>query len=113
MTGLDRAMATLIGVALGDAVGMPSQTLSRAAIAAGYGRIGGFVDPVAGHPVSHGLCAGQITDDTEQTLLLATRLIADGGSFDEARWAEDLLAWEEGVKVRGLRDLLGPSTKAA
>jgi ADP-ribosylglycohydrolase len=31
---LDRATAALAGVALGDAMGMPSQTLTRAEIAA-------------------------------------------------------------------------------
>jgi ADP-ribosylglycohydrolase len=106
-------MAALIGLALGDALGMPGQTLDRAAIRAAYGRISGFVDPVPGHPVSHGLVAGQVTDDTEQTLLLAQRLIAGRGGFDAAAWAADLIGWEDGVAARGLRDLLGPSTKAA
>lgn len=109
----DRATAALLGLAIGDALGMPSQTLTRAAIRATYGRIGGFVAPVADHPVSHGLDAAMVTDDTEQTLLLAARLIAGGGGFDPGAWAADLLGWEDGVAARGLRDLLGPSTKAA
>ncbi|WP_245990263.1 ADP-ribosylglycohydrolase family protein [Tabrizicola piscis] len=111
--GHDRALAALQGLAIGDALGMPSQTLDRAAIRAGYGRITSFVDPVPGHPVSYGLVAGQVTDDTEQTLLLAQRLIADRGGFDVAGWAADLIGWEDSVAARGLRDLLGPSTKAA
>lgn len=109
----DRAAAALIGVALGDALGMPAQTLSRAAIEQAYGRIAGFVDPMPDHPISHGLAAGQVTDDTEQTLLLARRLIADLGGFDEAAWGQNLLDWETAVRARGLRDMLGPSTKAA
>ncbi len=109
----DRATAALIGVALGDALGMPAQTLSRAAIEQAYGRIAGFVDPMPDHPISHGLAAGQVTDDTEQTLLLARRLIADLGGFDEAVWGQNLLDWETAVRARGLRDMLGPSTKAA
>ncbi len=109
----DRATAALIGVALGDALGMPAQTLSRAAIEQAYGRIAGFVDPMPDHPISHGLSAGQVTDDTEQTLLLARRLIADLGGFDEAAWGQNLLDWETAVRARGLRDMLGPSTKAA
>jgi ADP-ribosylglycohydrolase len=109
----DRAEAALWGLALGDALGMPSQTLDRATIAAPYGRITGFVAPFDGHPVSHGLRAGQITDDTEQTLILAHRLIAHPGSFDSLGWANDLLAWEADISGRGLRDLLGPSSKAA
>jgi len=106
-------MAALLGLAIGDALGMPGQTLDRAAIRAAYGRITAFVDPLSDHPVSHGLSAGMVTDDTEQTLLLARRLIADRGGFDTEAWAADLLGWEAGVAARGLRDLLGPSTKAA
>lgn len=109
----DRAMGALIGVALGDALGMPSQTMTRDQIAAAYGNITDFVAPIEDHPVSHGLLAAQITDDTEQTLLLAHRLIADEGRFDDAAWAAALLAWERDVRARGLRDLLGPSSKAA
>lgn len=109
----DRALGALLGLAMGDALGMPGQTLSRAEIGRLYGRIEGFVAPVVDHPVSHGLVAGQVTDDTEQALLLAHRLIAGAGRIDEAALARDLLDWEADVKARGLRDLLGPSTKAA
>jgi len=98
---------------VGDALGMPAQTLTRAEIVARYGRIEGFAAPFEGHPVSHGLGAAQVTDDTEQTLLLARRLIADPDGFDDAGWAQDLLAWQAGIEARGLSDLLGPSTKAA
>ena len=110
---LDRATAALFGLALGDAMGMPTQTLDRTNIQKRYGEITGFVDPFGGHPVSHGLAAGQVTDDTEQAVLLARRLIATPTWFDQRCWAEDLLSWERGVRRRGLLDLLGPSTKRA
>ncbi|MGL4280978.1 MAG: ADP-ribosylglycohydrolase family protein [Albidovulum sp.] len=110
---LDRALGALAGVALGDALGMPSQTLPRDAIRVAYGRITDFVDPVADHPVSHGLKAGMVTDDTEQSLILAELLIRSPGAFDDRAWADALLAWERDVRARGLRDLLGPSSKRA
>jgi ADP-ribosylglycohydrolase len=110
---LDRALATLYGLALGDALGMPSQTLSRTEIQQHYGLIEDFVAPYAGHPVSRGLNAAQVTDDTEQALLLARRLIDNPGTFDAPGWALDLLNWEADVRERGLLDLLGPSSKAA
>jgi ADP-ribosylglycohydrolase len=110
---LDRALGALYGVAVGDALGMPSQTLTRAEIVDAYGRIEGFVAPFPDHPVSHGLTAAMITDDTEQTLLLARLLIEGHGELDEKGWANALLDWEAGVRARGLRDLLGPSSKAA
>ncbi|MEM6940009.1 MAG: ADP-ribosylglycohydrolase family protein [Pseudomonadota bacterium] len=109
----DRAAAVLYGLALGDALGMPSQTLSREEIRQHYGAIDDFVAPYPGHPVSSGLRAAQVTDDTEQSLLLARRLIRDPLTFDAQHWARDLLDWETSVRRRGLLDLLGPSSKAA
>ncbi len=109
----DRALGALLGVALGDAMGMPGQTLSAAEIASRYGWIDTLIAPFPDHPVSHGLRAGQVTDDTEQTLLLGRRLLLGGGRIDPKAWAEDLLEWEADVQARGLHDLLGPSTKRA
>ncbi|NUS18941.1 MAG: ADP-ribosylglycohydrolase family protein [Mesorhizobium sp.] len=110
---MDRAMGALIGGALGDALGMPTQLLSPARIAGLYGHLEGFVAPSDDHPVSKGLPAGAITDDTEQALLLGRILVESGERFDHARWVNALLTWERDVKARGSYDLLGPSTKRA
>jgi len=109
----DRALGALVGGALGDALGMPTQLLSPQAIADAYGFVDRFVAPTADHPVSRGLPAGAITDDTEQTLLLGELLLRPGPRFDHARWVNALLDWERDVKARGSYDLLGPSTKQA
>lgn len=108
-----RAIGALAGIAIGDALGMPSQTMTRAAIVAAYGRITDFVAPIEDHPVSHGLSAATVTDDTEQTLLLADLLIRSPGRFDDHAWAHALIDWEADVRARGLSDLLGPSSKRA
>ncbi|MFB9978688.1 ADP-ribosylglycohydrolase family protein [Mesorhizobium kowhaii] len=110
---IDRAMGALVGGAIGDALGMPTQLLSPARIAELYGHVDDFVAPVADHPVSKGLLAGTITDDTEQALLLGRILVESGDRFDHARWVNALLGWEREVKARGSYDLLGPSTKRA
>ncbi|MGC4023780.1 MAG: ADP-ribosylglycohydrolase family protein [Mesorhizobium sp.] len=110
---IDRAMGALVGGALGDALGMPTQLLTAEEIRNTYGPVEGFVTPVPDHPVSKGLPAGSITDDTEQTLLLAEVLINSASSFDQKRWVASLIEWERGVKARGGYDLLGPSTKRA
>jgi ADP-ribosylglycohydrolase len=110
---IDRAMGALIGGALGDALGMPTQLLSPARIAELYGYVEDFVAPVTDHPVSKGLAAGTITDDTEQALLLGRILVVSGDRFDHRRWVDALLDWEREVKARGSYDLLGPSTKRA
>ncbi|MER9297894.1 ADP-ribosylglycohydrolase family protein [Mesorhizobium sp. M0621] len=110
---LDRAMGALVGGALGDALGMPTQLLLPARIAELYGHVENFIAPFADHPVSKGLAAGTITDDTEQALLLGRILVESGDHFDHARWVNALLDWEREVKARGSYDLLGPSTKRA
>lgn len=110
---IDRAMGALFGGALGDALGMPTQLLSPTSIVRLYGYVDGFVVPVDDHPVSRGLPAGTVTDDTEQALLLGRVLVESGDTFDHACWVNALLGWERDVKARGGYDLLGPSTKRA
>ena len=110
---VNRALGALVGGALGDAMGMPTQLLSPKEIKSDYGFVDGFVDPAPDHPVSKGLKAGAITDDTEQTLLLGSVLLKSGHGFDHHAWVNALIAWEEDIKARGGYDLLGPSTKRA
>jgi ADP-ribosylglycohydrolase len=109
-----RALGALYGLALGDALGMPTQSLPRAEIVARYGTVvGGFRPGPDGHPLAAGLPAGSVTDDTEQAVLLARLVVAGRGEVDAAALARDLLAWEESMRARGSLDLLGPSTRQA
>lgn len=109
----DRALAALMGGALGDAMGMPTQLLSSGQIHGLYGTVEDFVAPTDDHPVSKGLPAGAVTDDTEQTLLLGEVLLHSGSGFDHLGWIDALVRWEDGMRARGGYDLLGPSTKRA
>jgi ADP-ribosylglycohydrolase len=113
LTERDRAVGALVGLALGDALGMPTQSMSREQIAARYGRIRTLVDAVAEQPIAPLRPAGSITDDTEQALLLARLLVDGDGRIDPRRFAEALSAWEAGMVARGSADLLGPSTRRA
>jgi ADP-ribosylglycohydrolase len=112
MTRRDRALGALTGLAVGDALGMPTQTLPREAIAAAGG-VTGFRAAAPDHPLAHGLPAGRVTDDTEQALLLADALVDGGGRVDPQRLADDLDRWERDARARGSLDLLGPSTRSA
>jgi ADP-ribosylglycohydrolase len=113
MNALSRAHGALAGLAIGDALGMPTQLMSRADIASRYGRIVRFEAAGPEHPLAPGLAAGSVTDDTEQALLLARLLIAGDGHVDAAEFAAALVAWEDDMRARGSLDLLGPSTKRA
>ena len=114
-----RAYGALAGLALGDALGMPTQEMSPAQIRAVYGHITGLVDGDASQPYAPGMPAGSVTDDTEQALLVASLLVRGRGSssgrvaLDAGEFAHALLAWEDSMIARGSLDLLGPSTKAA
>ena len=109
----DSALGALYGLAIGDALGMPTQLMSREAIAARYGALRSFEPADADHPLAAGMTAASITDDTEQALLLAGLLIEGDGHVDAAVFARELVRWEEGMRARGSLDLLGPSTKRA
>jgi ADP-ribosylglycohydrolase len=109
----DRALGALSGLALGDALGMPTQSMSRELIAARYGPITTLLDGAPDQPIAPGHPAGSITDDTEQALLLAQLLIEGAGRVDPMMFAEALELWEEDMVRRGSVDLLGPSTKRA
>ena len=114
-----RAYGALAGLALGDALGMPTQAMSPAQIRAVYGRITGLVDGDASQPYAPGMPAGSVTDDTEQALLVASLLVRGRGAssgrvaLDAGEFAHALLDWEDSMIERGSLDLLGPSTKAA
>ena len=110
----DRAAGALYGLAIGDALGMPTESLPRSQIEARYGPlVDGFRAAPEGHPLAAGLPAGTVTDDTEQAVLLAGQIIAGHGRVDGAALARELLAWEESMRARGSASLLGPSTRRA
>jgi ADP-ribosylglycohydrolase len=109
-----RARGALYGLAIGDALGMPTQMLSRGEIGERWGGLlHGFEPAPPGHPIAAGLPAGAITDDTEQAVLLGRLLVRGSGTVDPHELAEALVSWERDMAARGSRDLLGPSTKRA
>ncbi|GII58351.1 ADP-ribosylglycohydrolase [Planotetraspora thailandica] len=113
-TTRSRALGALYGLAIGDALGMPTQMLSRPQITALFGPVlTGFEDAPPDHPLAAGMRAGAVTDDTEQAMLLARVLIDGDGRADPGELARRLVAWEDSMRARGSLDLLGPSTKRA
>jgi ADP-ribosylglycohydrolase len=112
---LDRALGALYGLAIGDALGMPTQLLSRRQITERWGPDGvtGFEPAPPGHPIADGMAAASVTDDTEQAVLLGRLLVAGHGSVSPRDFATALITWERDMAARGSLDLLGPSTKRA
>jgi ADP-ribosylglycohydrolase len=113
VSGRESALGALYGLAVGDALGMPTQLMSRQAIANRYGALRTFEAAADDHPLAAGMAAGSVTDDTEQAFLVARLLIEGHGHVDGRDFAGELVRWEDGMRARGSLDLLGPSTKRA
>jgi len=107
---IERAAGCLAGVAIGDAMGMPCEFLTKEQIAQRYGRINGFVAPAADH-IHSKLRPGQVTDDTEQTVEFAKAIIEHGeltpatAAYAVVKWAREHDAFNSSV--------LGPSSRRA
>ncbi len=86
-----RAVGALYGLAIGDALGMPTESRSRPDIVARYGDLLVAFEPgPPDHPLAAGLPAGTVTDDTEQTVLLARLIVEHRGDIGPAELASRL-----------------------
>jgi ADP-ribosyl-[dinitrogen reductase] hydrolase len=86
----DRYAGTLLGLACGDALGGPLEFLHRDEIAARFPA--GVSEFIGGGWLR--LAPGEVTDDTEQALILAESLVVSGLDLD--RLAAGLIAWFRG-----------------
>ncbi|PKH84550.1 ADP-ribosylglycohydrolase [Pseudomonas sp. Choline-02u-1] len=113
MTSLNRALGAFYGLALGDALGMPTQSLDRQTIKARFGQITDLQDAGPLQPIAANMPKGSITDDTEQAILVGELLVEGQGRIEPAVLAQRLIEWEAEMQAKGSQDLLGPSTKRA
>ena len=88
----DRFIGSIVGFAIGDALGMPTQFLTRDQIRRYYGKtVTGFLRAHPGH-ASDSLPQGSYTDDT-QMMLAAAECLIECRAMEPARQAEALLSW--------------------
>jgi ADP-ribosylglycohydrolase len=87
-----RFVGSVVGFAVGDALGMPAQFLTPTQIRRYYGKpISGFLRAHPGHS-SDFLPPGSYTDDT-QMLLATAECLVECGKMDPPRQADALLSW--------------------
>ncbi len=79
---VDRALGAFYGLAIGDALGMPTQMLPRAVVRDLFGELPWFAPGPEVNEISAGLPAGRVTDDTDQAVIVARTLIDGGGEID-------------------------------
>jgi ADP-ribosylglycohydrolase len=107
---VQKAYGCLAGLALGDALGLPTEMLTPETISDWYGEIRGLMPIAARHP-HHRLPRGSVSDDTDQALIIAQCLIEDG-KIQPHRLAERLVAWGGTPRVRE-NNFLGRATRRA
>jgi ADP-ribosyl-[dinitrogen reductase] hydrolase len=88
---LDRVQSCLLGVAIGDAMGMPVETMTDKQILAVTNNLGvsGFIDPVVRKDWNLPLKAGDTTDDWQLARAVAVSIIRTGGKFSLMDCAEE------------------------
>lgn len=99
---VEKFEGTIVGLAIGDALGMPAEGMSREEIKRLFGEIREFLPSPYGD-----LKAGQWTDDTEQTIALAESIL-ETVYLDPQNFAERLKKWY----LSGGRRI-GPTTRIA
>jgi len=106
----DKAYGCLLGVAIGDALGMPASFMSPEKIKTVYGEITDFVKP-ADEQVQHGsLASATFTDDTQESLIIASVLTTAKG-YDEVLFLKKMKEWAIQTDILN-STVIGPSTRA-
>lgn len=106
-----RIKGALIGAAYGDAFGMPVEMWTPKKIQCVYGHVKEFLPGHPEHEISKGFVAGEVTDDTENMILVIEMLEENRGRVNPKLFMEKLQGWaQEGTKSK---QVIGPSTAAA
>src|SRR5260370_3681425 len=114
MKTAERARGALYGLAIGDALGMPTQMLSRPAIRDRWGDLlTGFEPAPPDHPIAAGKPAGAVTDDTEQAVLLGRLLIVGAVRVDARKMVTAQAAGEVEMSATHTHTMIAPAPLSA
>ena len=106
---LKRAYGCLIGAAIGDAMGMPASFMAPDQIKRIYGRITDFLPPDQEQTAHGNLSEGTVTDDTEESLIVANVLLEARG-FEQSLFIEKMRQWAVANDMLA-STVIGPSTR--
>lgn len=103
---------SLAAACLADALGAPTEELSRDQIRAAFGGyVTEFHAPLPGAPYAKGRAAAQITDDSSQMILLARLLARTGAALSPDDMAQLLIEWSKNENY--FPHFAGPTTREA
>lgn len=102
----------IYGMALGDAMGMPSELWGRDRVRRYFGKIEGFLDGPKENSVACNYKKGQFTDDTGQALVIVDSLSSTNFKPNSKNISEKLLEWAKKENAFE-NNILGPTSKVA
>ena len=108
----NKIAGAIYGMALGDAMGMPSELWGRDKVRKFFGKIESLLDGPKENSVACNYKRGQFTDDTGQAFVLVESLNSTNFKPNSKDIAERLLKWAEKEKAFE-NNILGPTSKVA
>ncbi|MFC0233571.1 ADP-ribosylglycohydrolase family protein [Vagococcus entomophilus] len=108
----ERVRGVLIGGALGDAMGMPTELWTQAMIQEEFPRgVQKLVSSINKGAIMRDMKAGQITDDTINVLFILEMICEAKGQLSVETYLEKLMDWTQNSPIADL--VSGPSTRRA
>ena len=108
----NKIAGAIYGMALGDAMGMPSESWGREKVRKYFGKIEGLLDGPSENSVACNYKKGQFTDDTGQALVIIDSLNDTNFKPNSKDIATKLLKWAEKENAFE-NNILGPTSKIA
>ena len=108
----NKIAGAIYGMALGDAMGMPSELWGREKVRKYFGKIEGLLDGPSENSVACNYKKGQFTDDTGQALVIIDSLKDTKFKPNSKDIATKLLKWAEKENAFE-NNILGPTSKIA
>ncbi|HBF74425.1 MAG TPA: ADP-ribosylglycohydrolase [Lactobacillus sp.] len=110
----ERVFHVLMGIAYGDSLGMPSESMTPKQISKNFGYINSLLpnkkDPLLPNN-ERNLLAGQVTDDTANSIFITKMLINFNGKINKKDYVQSLIHWLDTDDTAA--SVSGPSTMIA
>ena len=106
-----KVKGALLGIAYGDSFGMPTEMWTPEQIRERVGRITDFQKGHPENPISAKLKAGEVTDDTINSVLVIEMLASNHGNVDAMCFIDRLKEWIQLAEKSST--VVGPSTRRA
>ena len=108
----DKILGSILGITIGDAMGMPTSMMTPTEIEDTYGYVTDFVKPIKGHDIHDGLEIGASTDDTMLAMQVVDELIEHNGIITPKGIAKKLVTWAKEYDMINI-PVIGPSTRSS